>query len=76
MFHTIGCIISFNFYSTSSLCACFCRHGTHAATTAAATARLSNGSCHAAKHAGHDGNEFWGTNALWSHAYAGELVCL
>ena len=55
------------------MCVCFCRHGTHAATAAAATAGLPHGSCHAAEHARHDGNELWGADAPRGHANAGEI---
>lgn len=55
------------------VCVCLCRHGTNAATAAAATAGLPHGTCYAAQHAGHDGDEFWGTDAPRSHAYAGEI---
>lgn len=60
----------------NSVCVCSCRHGTHAATAAAATAGLPHGSCHAAEHAGHDGNELWRTDAPRGHANAGEIVYL
>lgn len=70
----LSCLLFFALSAVdrNNVCICFCRHGTHAAT-AAATAGLPNGSGYAAEHAGHDGDELWGTNAPRSHAYAGEL---
>lgn len=57
----------------NAVCMCFCRHGTHAAAAAAATAGLPHGFGHAAKHAGHDGNELWRADASRRHPYAGQL---
>lgn len=60
------------YFCMCNVCVYLCRHGAHPATAAAAG--LPHGSSHAAKHAGNDGNEFWGTNASWSYAHAGEDV--
>lgn len=65
------CFFSLHFFFyTLAVSVCFRRNGAHSAT--AATARLPDGSSHAAQHAGHDGNELWGTNGPRCHPHAGQ----